>query len=251
MTATVIPDAHEADLAQQTSWLIRRCAQLRPWMQQARPDVIHACVSFMKDMEALHLEGARQVQACQQVSEALQGLGCPSLIWSSHQSTQVGPWIGCAPQIGWFILHARQSDGHWLFETMQGVSRRADWPTGARVAALPLSAGWRQEGSARALVMQVLRESRSGLLYVALCSITANLLLLAKRTIVVIEDEPHLGQVLKHIMAGEGFDVRLAKNRAEIVSEMRQAKNRMVDGANQCEPAQRLRALMSSSVIVP
>lgn len=179
MTATVIPDAHEADLAQQTSWLIRRCAQLRPWMQQARPDVIHACVSFMKDMEALHLEGARQVQACQQVSEALQGLGCPSLIWSSHQSTQVGPWIGCAPQIGWFILHARQSDGHWLFETMQGVSRRADWPTGARVAALPLSAGWRQEGSARALVMQVLRESRSGLLYVALCSITANLLLLA------------------------------------------------------------------------
>lgn len=38
----------------------------------------------------------------------------------------------------------------------------------------------------------------------------------------VIEDEPHLGRVLKHILAGEGFDVRLATKKDEIVAGMRE-----------------------------
>jgi two-component system, OmpR family, response regulator len=40
-------------------------------------------------------------------------------------------------------------------------------------------------------------------------------------SVLVIEDEPHLGQVLKHILSGEGFDARLARDKNEIVAEMR------------------------------
>jgi two-component system, OmpR family, response regulator len=40
---------------------------------------------------------------------------------------------------------------------------------------------------------------------------------------IVIEDEPHLGKFLKHFLALEGFETRIASNRAEIVEAVRQA----------------------------
>ena len=40
-------------------------------------------------------------------------------------------------------------------------------------------------------------------------------------SVLVIEDEPHLGQVLKHILSHEGFEARLARNKSEIVAEIR------------------------------
>lgn len=40
-------------------------------------------------------------------------------------------------------------------------------------------------------------------------------------SVLVIEDEPHLGKVLKHILAGEGMEARLATKKDEIVAEMR------------------------------
>ena len=42
-------------------------------------------------------------------------------------------------------------------------------------------------------------------------------------TVLVIEDEPHLANLLKHVLANEGFAVRTAKNRDEIVAEFRRA----------------------------
>lgn len=39
--------------------------------------------------------------------------------------------------------------------------------------------------------------------------------------VLVIEDEPHLANLLKHILMNEGFNVRTAKNRDEIVAEFR------------------------------
>jgi CheY-like chemotaxis protein len=40
-------------------------------------------------------------------------------------------------------------------------------------------------------------------------------------SVLVIEDEPHLGKVLKHVLAGEGMDTRLATRKEEIVAEIR------------------------------
>jgi CheY-like chemotaxis protein len=42
-----------------------------------------------------------------------------------------------------------------------------------------------------------------------------------KLSVLVVEDEPHLGSVLRHVLASEGFDARLARNRDEIVAELR------------------------------
>lgn len=42
-----------------------------------------------------------------------------------------------------------------------------------------------------------------------------------KLCVLVIEDEPHLGRVLQHILSGEGFDTRLARNKDEIIAEIR------------------------------
>ena len=39
---------------------------------------------------------------------------------------------------------------------------------------------------------------------------------------IVVEDEPHLGKFLKHFLALEGFDTRIAGNRTEIVEAVRQ-----------------------------
>jgi two-component system, OmpR family, response regulator len=42
-----------------------------------------------------------------------------------------------------------------------------------------------------------------------------------KPLVVVVEDEPHLAKFLKHFLALEGFDARIAGNRAEIVAAVR------------------------------
>jgi CheY-like chemotaxis protein len=42
-----------------------------------------------------------------------------------------------------------------------------------------------------------------------------------RHTVLVIEDEPHLGGVLKHVLTSEGFEARLARNRDEILAELR------------------------------
>lgn len=42
-------------------------------------------------------------------------------------------------------------------------------------------------------------------------------------SVLVVEDEPHLASLLKHVLTNEGFDVRTAKNRDEIVAEFRRA----------------------------
>ena len=171
--------AHEVRLAQQAVWLIRRCRQLRPWLSLDRPDVVDACVSALAEQDLDQMGSAHVVQACQALDQALRALGCPSLVWSAQHTSQAGPWIGCAPRLGWFILHARQADGHWLIETINGSGRHAEWPEKARIAALPLAAGWQQQGSMRALVWQTLQDNRNGLMQVAVCSAIANLLLLA------------------------------------------------------------------------
>ena len=43
-----------------------------------------------------------------------------------------------------------------------------------------------------------------------------------KPLVVVVEDEPHLAKFLKHFLGLEGFDARVAGNRAEIVEAVRQ-----------------------------
>ena len=171
--------AQDWHLGQQAAWLIRRCSQLRPWLQHDRPDVVDACRAALDDLDPTQLGAAHLVQACQALDTALHTLGCPRLVWSSRQGTQAGPWIGCAPLQGWFIVHARQADGHWLLETPQGSVRCPDLPDHARLAPLPLSAGWTREGSMRTLVRQTLQDNRAGLMQVAACSITVNVLLLA------------------------------------------------------------------------
>jgi len=40
-------------------------------------------------------------------------------------------------------------------------------------------------------------------------------------SVLVVEDEPHLASLLKHVLTSDGFDVRTAKNREEIVGEFR------------------------------
>lgn len=40
-------------------------------------------------------------------------------------------------------------------------------------------------------------------------------------SVLVIEDEPHLAGLVKHVLTGDGFEVRIAKNREEIVAEFR------------------------------
>lgn len=40
-------------------------------------------------------------------------------------------------------------------------------------------------------------------------------------SVLVVEDEPYLASMLTHVLANEGFDVRTAKNRGEIVAEFR------------------------------
>jgi two-component system OmpR family response regulator len=40
-------------------------------------------------------------------------------------------------------------------------------------------------------------------------------------SVLVVEDEPHLANLLKHVLANEGFNVRTAKDRDEIVAEFR------------------------------
>ncbi len=42
-----------------------------------------------------------------------------------------------------------------------------------------------------------------------------------KLTVLIIEDEPNLGKLLKTYLSMEGFDARLAANRAEIIIELR------------------------------
>jgi ATP-binding cassette subfamily C protein LapB len=171
--------APEVRLAQQAVWLIRRCRQVRPWLSPDRPDVVDACVRTLAEQDLDHMGAAHVVQACQALEQALRALGCPRLVWAARQTSQAGPWIGCAPRLGWFILHARQPDGHWLIETVNGSGRHAEWPEQARIAALPLAAGWQQQGSMRALTWQTLQDNRTGLIQVAACTATANLLLLA------------------------------------------------------------------------
>ena len=43
-------------------------------------------------------------------------------------------------------------------------------------------------------------------------------------SVIVIEDEPHLATMLKHVLEAEGFEVKTAKNREEIAAEFRQLK---------------------------
>lgn len=166
-------------LGQQTDWLIRRCRQLRPWLQHDRPDVVASCVQSLADIDPSHMRVAHVMQACQTLGTALRELGCPRLLWSARQGAGAGPWIGCAPQMGWFLLHARQADGHWLMETPAGAGRHPQLPEQARLAVLPLSVGWTREGSMRSMVLQALQDNRAGLMQVAVCSITVNVLLLA------------------------------------------------------------------------
>ena len=45
----------------------------------------------------------------------------------------------------------------------------------------------------------------------------------AKLAILIIEDEPSLGELLKTYLSMEGFDARLAANRAEIIAELRRS----------------------------
>lgn len=40
-------------------------------------------------------------------------------------------------------------------------------------------------------------------------------------SVLVVEDEPHLASLLKHVLTNEGFNVRTAANRDEIVAELR------------------------------
>jgi CheY-like chemotaxis protein len=40
-------------------------------------------------------------------------------------------------------------------------------------------------------------------------------------SVLVIEDEQHLAGLLKHVLTGEGFEVRIARNREEIIAEIR------------------------------
>jgi two-component system OmpR family response regulator len=40
-------------------------------------------------------------------------------------------------------------------------------------------------------------------------------------SVLVVEDEPYLASMLKHVLANEGFDVRIAKCRDEIIAEFR------------------------------
>jgi DNA-binding response OmpR family regulator len=40
-------------------------------------------------------------------------------------------------------------------------------------------------------------------------------------SVLVVEDEPSLASLLKHVLTNEGFNVRIAKNRDEIVAEFR------------------------------
>jgi two-component system, OmpR family, response regulator len=40
-------------------------------------------------------------------------------------------------------------------------------------------------------------------------------------SVLVVEDEPHLANLLKHVLTNEGFNVRTAKDRGEIVAEFR------------------------------
>ncbi|MHB8667397.1 MAG: response regulator transcription factor [Burkholderiales bacterium] len=42
-------------------------------------------------------------------------------------------------------------------------------------------------------------------------------------SVLVVEDEPHLASLLKHVLASEGFEVRLAKNRDQIIAEFRRS----------------------------
>ena len=179
MTGLESANAEAGDLGQQAVWLIRRCSQLRPWLQHDRPDVVQTCSSALQDLDPALLGAAQTVQACQTVDAALQQLGCPRLLWSARQGHEAGPWLGCAPRQGLFILHARQTDGQWLMETLQGSARTSQLPDQSRLAPLPLSAGWSRDGSMRALVRQTLQDNRAGLVQVAVCSVTANVLLLA------------------------------------------------------------------------
>ncbi|MBE0627842.1 MAG: response regulator [Burkholderiales bacterium] len=41
--------------------------------------------------------------------------------------------------------------------------------------------------------------------------------------VLVVEDETHLANLLKHVLADEGYTVRIAKNRAELLAELRRA----------------------------
>ena len=179
MVDPTMSPAPDVRLEQQVVWLIRRCRQLRSWLSFDRPDVVQLCVSTMAQQDLDQMRPVQVVQACQAMEQALRSLGCPRLIWASQPSAQTGPWIGCAPRWGWFILHARQPDGHWLIETVNGAGRHAEWPEHARITALPLAAGWQQHGSMRALVWHTLLDNRVGLAQVAACSAVANVLLLA------------------------------------------------------------------------
>jgi CheY-like chemotaxis protein len=42
-------------------------------------------------------------------------------------------------------------------------------------------------------------------------------------SVLVVEDEPSLANLLKHVLTNEGFNVRVAKNRDEIVAEIRRS----------------------------
>ena len=160
MVDPTMSPAPDVRLEQQVVWLIRRCRQLRSWLSFDRPDVVQLCVSTMAQQDLDQMRPVQVVQACQAMEQALRSLGCPRLIWASQPSAQTGPWIGCAPRLGWFILHARQPDGHWLIETVNGAGRHAEWPEHARITALPLAAGWQQHGSMRALVWHTLLDNR-------------------------------------------------------------------------------------------
>ena len=179
MSDWVTPQASTPTLGQQLDWLIRRCRQLRPWLQNDRPDLLESCANAMADHTPGSMSAAQLVQACQALESTLRGLGCPRLSWSTRLGSEAGPWIGCSPRSGWFILHAKQPDGQWLIETAAGANRQTALPDQARLAAMPLASGWTREGSMRALVLQAVQDNRAGLMQVALCSITINVLLLA------------------------------------------------------------------------
>lgn len=78
--------------------------------------------------------------------------------------------------------------------------------------------------------------------------------------VLVVEDEPHLATLLKHVLANEGFEVRLAKNRDEIIAELRRSPRPdlvlldvTLPDADGFEVLQRIRqhpALQSMSVVM-
>lgn len=112
------------------------------------------------------------------VSKLYEAMGADDMAWSNQLKVEALPALGVGLQTGFLLLHARNPDGSWLAETVNGLQQISELPPGLRYSGVIGTARRKNRGSAKDMFKQMLAEQKSFFLYAALATVLMNLLAL-------------------------------------------------------------------------